>query len=64
LLKFYQIRKRNNGVLSNKVIKDFVDAYKKGLNKDTDGDELLKHLKNQLTKPADEGGAGLILKRS
>jgi hypothetical protein len=28
------------GVLSNKVITDFVDAYRKGLNKDADGDEI------------------------
>jgi hypothetical protein len=52
------------GVLSNKVITDFVDAYKKGLNKDTDGDELLKLLKNQLAKPSSEGGAGLSLKEA
>ena len=49
----------SDGNLSNKIIGDFVDAYKKGLNKDVEVDATIKELKNQLTKSVDEGGAGL-----
>ena len=49
----------SGGNISNKIIGDFVDAYKKGLNKDVEVDAAIKELKNQLTKSVDEGGAGL-----
>jgi hypothetical protein len=52
------------GVLSNKVIKDFVDAYRKGLNKDAESDEIIKALRTQLMKAAEDGGAGLTEKEA
>ena len=49
----------SDGNLSNKIIGDFVDAYKKGLNKDVEVDTAIKELKDQLTKPVADGGAGI-----
>ena len=49
----------SSGNMSKKVIGDFVDAYKKGLNKDESVDQFLDRAREQLTKPLDQGGAGL-----
>jgi hypothetical protein len=49
----------SDGNLSNKIIGDFVDAYKKGLNKDIEVDTTIRELKDQLTKPVADGGAGI-----
>jgi hypothetical protein len=45
--------------MSRKIIGDFVDAYKKGLNKDESVDQFIDRTREQLTKSLDEGGAGL-----
>ena len=49
----------SSGNMSKKVIGDFVDAYKKGLNKDETTDQFIDRAREQLTKSVDEGGAGL-----
>ena len=49
----------STGTLSNKIIKDVIYNYRNGLNKDKDTDTFIKELKDQLTRPEDEGGAGL-----
>jgi hypothetical protein len=48
-----------SGNMSRKIIGDFVDAYKKGLNKDESIDQFIDKTREQLTKSLDEGGAGL-----
>jgi hypothetical protein len=48
-----------SGNMSRKIIGDFVDAYKKGLNKDESVDQFIDRTREQLTKSLDEGGAGL-----
>jgi len=48
-----------SGNMSRKIIGDFVDAYKKGLNKDESIDQFIDRTREQLTKSLDEGGAGL-----
>ena len=49
----------SQGNMSRKIIGDFVDAYKKGLNKDESTDQFIDRAREQLTKPLDQGGAGL-----
>jgi len=49
----------SQGNMSRKIIGDFVDAYKKGLNKDESIDQFIDRTREQLTKSLDEGGAGL-----
>jgi hypothetical protein len=48
-----------SGNMSRKIIGDFVDAYKKGLNKDESVDQFIDRTREQLTKSLDEGGAGM-----
>jgi len=49
----------STGTLSNKIIKDMIYNYKNGLNRDVDTDTFIKQVREQLTKPEDQGGAGL-----
>jgi hypothetical protein len=51
--------KYTTGTLSNKIIKDVIYNYKNGLNQDKNVDDVVKQVKEQLTKSQDEGGAGL-----
>jgi hypothetical protein len=49
----------SQGNMSRKIIGDFVDAYKKGLSKDESSDQFVERAREQLTKPLDQGGAGM-----
>jgi hypothetical protein len=51
--------KYTTGTLSNKIIKDVLYNYKNGLNQDKNVDDIVKKVKEQLTRSQDEGGAGL-----
>ena len=51
--------KYTTGTLSNKIIKDVIYNYKNGLNQDKNVDDIVKQVKEQLTRSQDEGGAGL-----
>ena len=51
--------KYTTGTLSNKVIKDVLYNYKNGLNQDQNTDDVIKQIKDQLSRSTDEGGAGL-----
>lgn len=52
------------GVLSRKVVKDFVTNYKEGPGKNLDNEQLIQELMDQATKPKSQGGLGMSIEEA
>ena len=52
------------GVLSRKVVRDFVTNYKEGPGKNLDNETLIKELIENATKPKSQGGLGMSLEEA